>query len=262
MGQVRRGFPASGRSRLTPVDFTMDTAEAMARAGTVGTAGLEVSKPATSPLKVIVSGALLFAVELGGTVQAEEPITIRLSSAQKSCVVADIGVDCGGLGEQLHVMQVPVDADIHLSVDADVRYEMTSSALESLNRAGYRKVGFMTESALPEITQLADAIARAKSTTNGSATTAPCPPHLEKLVGLTSHGIFEALGKPDYEQGTSGAPKHRQLSWSYFLRPPRRDNPKPEEGTVIVSSGGGYAVVTLHFGASKTVVRAECSLAR
>jgi hypothetical protein len=90
----------------------------------------------------------------------------------------------------------------------------------------------------------------------GSAT----PAHLRQLVGLTSHGIFEGLGRPGYVGGDGD--DATQLTWLYFLRSSSKDSTTPEDVTGIVSAGGGYPVVTLHFDAAKTVVRAECALAR
>jgi hypothetical protein len=238
----------------------------VARLGMVGMEGLVVIERATSLLKGVarvVSGAVLLAIGLYGTVRAEAAITIRLSSAQNYCFVADLAIACVDLGTRLLAMQVPVDSHIHLSVDADARYEMTVSALQSLHKAGYQQVGFMTESALPEITELADAIARARSLPPGSAGKTLCPAHLEKLVGLTAHGLSEGLGKPDFvERGDGDDATEGQLRWSYFLTGPSKHTAKVEDNTVTVSAGGGYPVVTLHFGASKTVVRAECTLAR
>ena len=217
-------------------------------------------------LSNVIARALLAAFLCGSETMplaADEPpiTTVRLSS-QKSCFIADIAVTCRDVGAKLKAMQVPLNADIHLSVNASVRYDMTVPALESLTEAGYRKVGFTSEASVPVLTELAGAIARARSARPGSVSHVTCPPHLERLVGLTTRSV-SALGKPDFVgTGQENAPPGAELSWSYFLRP-RPEPPKAnDDNTVVVNSGGGWPVLTFYFDAAKTVVRAECSYAR
>jgi biopolymer transport protein ExbD len=106
---------------------------------------LIVKSPVNST-KAYFLAALLAAPALQAQVTSAPIVQIRISSTQKTCFVADVGVRCSDVGATLLGMTVAANADIHIIGDRDVGYELLRTVTESLIQAGYKlKVGVMTQ---------------------------------------------------------------------------------------------------------------------
>jgi TonB family protein len=85
---------------------------------------------------------------------AAQVIHIQLSSSLNACFIDNVRILCSEVGGKLQAMNVRSNSDIHLVGDPAVGYELVHSALESLQKAGYRpKVAFLTGTAFPAVTE-------------------------------------------------------------------------------------------------------------
>ena len=77
--------------------------------------------------------------------QAKTTVRIRIS-AQGTCLIGSLDVSCSDVGAKLRELGTPLDADIHLSGDTHVSYQLASTAMDSLRRAGFKlNIGLITE---------------------------------------------------------------------------------------------------------------------
>jgi biopolymer transport protein ExbD len=75
----------------------------------------------------------------------QHSVEIKVLSARNSCVVANAEIPCSAVGSKLRSLNVPMDADIHVTGDEQVRIELTRSVFDSLAKAGYRtKIAIIT----------------------------------------------------------------------------------------------------------------------
>ena len=86
---------------------------------------------------------LVALVTLGSTsllAQTETAVYIRVSA--ESCLIGKLDVPCSDVAAKLRELGTPLDAHIHLSVDAHASYRAASAAIESLQGSGFKfKVG-------------------------------------------------------------------------------------------------------------------------
>ena len=68
------------------------------------------------------------------------------AGADSQCVVGAASVACADVGEYLRdTLQIPLAADIHLSVDRRIGYDRAAVMLKSVFDAGYRNLGFVAD---------------------------------------------------------------------------------------------------------------------
>jgi biopolymer transport protein ExbD len=73
-----------------------------------------------------------------------EALTIRIS-ADGVCHFLDISTPCNDLGSYLLSKHLAQNGHVHILVDRTSKYELIKSTLESLDRAGFKKVGFVNK---------------------------------------------------------------------------------------------------------------------
>ena len=73
-------------------------------------------------------------------------ISVRISSSNNACFVADVQVPCEKVGQKLRAMKVAKGAYIHISGDEHVSYMQTRTVVESVSKEGYTVgVAFLTD---------------------------------------------------------------------------------------------------------------------
>jgi hypothetical protein len=103
---------------------------------------------------------------------------------------------------------------------------------------------------------LASQLRHVRSLAVDQNTNLACPGNLKHLRGLAMPVVLAALLEPDLKHDNSG-----NSEWSYFLTSP--SPPVVEsEGSIQVTMGGGFPIVTFFFGRQETVERVTCSYAR
>ena len=80
----------------------------------------------------------------GSIAQSVPTVAIRIS-AHQTCLIGGVEVACRSVGAKLLEMHIPVNADVHVSGDASVKYEIAHATMESLRQAGFKaKVALIT----------------------------------------------------------------------------------------------------------------------
>jgi biopolymer transport protein ExbD len=69
-------------------------------------------------------------------------LTIRIS-ADGTCYFLNTSTPCAHLGEYLLSRHLAPDGHVHVLVDKSSKYELVAATLESLDQAGFGKVGFV-----------------------------------------------------------------------------------------------------------------------
>jgi biopolymer transport protein ExbD len=83
-----------------------------------------------------------FATACGMT---EIPVPIALTvhiSRTGDCTVTKVTMPCDGVGAYVKGLNAQPVCDIHLEVDRESQYQFVASALGSLKKAGFERVGF------------------------------------------------------------------------------------------------------------------------
>ena len=88
-----------------------------------------------------------------------------------------------------------------------------------------------------------------------------CPKELDELLGVPKNTIVSRLKEPDYEERMDDERASVRYEMSYFLAAPK---PMPilDDGSTMVTAGGGFPIVTLFFDSADLVRKTECSYAR
>ena len=108
---------------------------------------------ATSMLAVMlrwVAILLVAAIQACGSGPTSKPANlIRVDlggGADSLCLVGAASVNCTDVGEYLRdTLQIPLSADIHLSVDRRIGYDRAAVMLKSVLDAGYTNLGFVAD---------------------------------------------------------------------------------------------------------------------
>lgn len=69
-------------------------------------------------------------------------LTVRISPTGV-CTVAKVTMPCDGVGAYVKALNAQPSCDIHIEVDRESRYEFVTTALSSLQKAGFKSVGFI-----------------------------------------------------------------------------------------------------------------------
>jgi biopolymer transport protein ExbD len=75
----------------------------------------------------------------------EVPVPIALSiriSSTGECTVTKVTMPCEGVGAFVKGLNAQPGCDIHIQVDRESQYEYVTTALRSLQKAGFKKIGF------------------------------------------------------------------------------------------------------------------------
>lgn len=64
-------------------------------------------------------------------------------SASNVCRINGVVVACDSLGSRLKALHIDSSCDVHISVDPSSTYEEVRGALQSLQEAGFIKIGFV-----------------------------------------------------------------------------------------------------------------------
>jgi biopolymer transport protein ExbD len=73
-------------------------------------------------------------------------LTIRISE-DGVCHFLDASTPCDQLGQYLLTKHLAQNGHVHIAVDRTSKYELVAATLESLDRAGFNKVGFVNNDA-------------------------------------------------------------------------------------------------------------------
>ena len=84
-----------------------------------------------------------FASASCGLTEVPVPIALNIHiSRTGECTVTQVTMSCNGLGEYVKGLHAQPSCDIHIEVDRESQYEFVMSALSSLQKAGFKRVGF------------------------------------------------------------------------------------------------------------------------
>jgi biopolymer transport protein ExbD len=80
-----------------------------------------------------------------GVTMVPVPIGLRvhISGAGECRVVGYEPVPCDGLGAYIKGLYAPPSCDIQVDVDRESQYEVVTTALSSMQKAGFKKIGFL-----------------------------------------------------------------------------------------------------------------------
>ena len=95
-------------------------------------------------LPALIAATIISGVATAGP-KITDPLVLELDiGADSLCRLWGTSMNCEEVGPYLRdTLHVPVSTDIHLAVLRTWKYEVAAKMLESLNRAGYQKLGFV-----------------------------------------------------------------------------------------------------------------------
>jgi biopolymer transport protein ExbD len=86
-----------------------------------------------------------------GMTEVPVPIALRVHiSPTGECTVIKVSMPCEGLGAYVKELNAQPGCDIHLEVDRQSQYQFVVVALSSLQKAGFKNVGFTNDGKEPQ----------------------------------------------------------------------------------------------------------------
>lgn len=116
----------------------------------------------------------------------------------------------------------------------------------------------VTANELDILGELRDQLRYVRALDAGAPVDMSCPEKasLLHLHGLKKSEVLDQLSEPDFEEEEADV-----SSWSYFLTSPE-EGVVAKDGTLQLSTGGGFPIVTFIFNPQEVVERVTCAYAR